>query len=118
MSKRTSKKKEAGPATYLPWRTCGAAVLTDISGADYSRPVTIRRVCDCRNPNYISEADSRANARFIALACNCHADLLEAAKLVLAGLDARMEQAPANSVPVFYGAAELRDAVSKAEAQS
>jgi|GEM_PF-1192213 len=55
--------------------------------------------------------DKEANARLIAAA----PDLLEAAQKVLAHLEARIEGAPSNAVPVFDGIAELHDAISKAE---
>jgi hypothetical protein len=51
------------------------------------------------------------NARLIAAA----PDLLEAAKLVLAGLEARIDAASASAVPVFDGIANLHDAIAKAE---
>ncbi len=52
-----------------------------------------------------------ANARLIAAA----PDLLAAAKIVLAGLNQRIDAAPIDAVPVFDGIAELHSAVAKAE---
>lgn len=41
-------------------------------------------------------------------------ELREAAKRVLAGLDARIDRSHPSSVPVFDGIAELHDAIGKA----
>lgn len=43
-------------------------------------------------------------------------DLLDAAKKVLEGLDARIDAADESEIPVFFGIADLRDAISDAEA--
>jgi len=48
-------------------------------------------------------------------AADCISDLLEAAKKVLAGLNARIDNAPLHAVPVFDGIAELHAAIHKAE---
>jgi hypothetical protein len=48
-----------------------------------------------------------------------HADpLVAAAKRVLAGLEARIDEAPGNAKPVFDGIAELHDALSLAEGRT
>ncbi|MFN3169266.1 MAG: hypothetical protein ACE37E_01075 [Hyphomicrobiales bacterium] len=51
-----------------------------------------------------------ANARLIAAA----PELLEAAQAVYAGLVERIAEAPTSAKPVFYGIAELHDAIGKA----
>lgn len=61
-----------------------------------------------------AEAESKANALLVAAS----PDLLDAAKKVMAGLVARIEAAPSNSVPVFDGIAELHDAINKAEGRT
>lgn len=60
------------------------------------------------------EAEDEANTRLICAA----PDLLAAAEKVLAGLEARIEAAPPNAVPVFDGIAELHDAINKARDHS
>lgn len=52
-----------------------------------------------------------ANATLIEAA----PDLLAAAKIVLDGLNARIDSADGHHVPVFDGIAELHDAIAKAE---
>lgn len=55
-----------------------------------------------------------AAARLIAAA----PDLLEAAEIVLAGLNERIERAPVGNVPVFAGIAALHDAIAKARGEA
>ena len=43
-------------------------------------------------------------------------ELLTAAERIMAGLDARIADAPPEAVPVFYGIAELHSAIQKANA--
>lgn len=92
--------------TPLPWRASDNCVLTDV---DMSKlPVTVRRICDCKNPNYIAPQVAVANAAFIALAANAHDDLVAACKAAEALLA---------SLPEDYAVVEsqLYDAIEKAE---
>lgn len=59
----------------------------------------------------ITEEEMQANGHLLAAA----PDLLEAAKIVLAGLNARIDAADGHHVPVFDGIADLHTAIAKAE---
>ncbi len=56
------------------------------------------------------QVNEEDDARLIAAA----PDLLAAAKVVLAGLNAHIDSAPANAVPLFTGISALHDAIAKA----
>lgn len=60
----------------------------------------------------IAECDVK-NVHLIAAA----PELLEACEIVLAGLDARITEAPRNSIPVFAGIAQMFSAISKAKGE-
>lgn len=63
-----------------------------------------------RNVAAVGGRNRDANADLIAAA----PDLLKSAEVVLAGLNARIEQADPSSVPLFSGIVELSDAIAKA----
>ena len=44
-------------------------------------------------------------------------ELLDAAELVLSGLNARIENAPRGAIPVFLGISNLHDAIKKAKGE-
>jgi len=57
----------------------------------------------------------RSNREADACLITAAPDLLDAAKKVLAGLNARIDAAPGNALPVFDGIADLYAAIAKAE---
>lgn len=61
------------------------------------------------------DVQSEADAAFIVRACNAHGTLVSAARKVLDHLNARIDQAPGDAVPLFVGIAELAAALAKAE---
>jgi hypothetical protein len=79
--------------------------------ADDGRTTVAHVQCSAENTTFEKLTDEdRANARLIAAA----PDLLAAAQSALAGLNARIDAAPKDKVPVFAGIAALQDAISKA----
>lgn len=103
--------------TSGPWEVRKARTLLHIIGSE--APVCAISI----SANHVHEdkpgdkarwrAEQEANARLIAAA----PELLAAAEIVLAGLNARIDQASAeggHSVPVFNGIADLHAAINKA----
>ena len=90
-----------GEHTPGPWAVDGAGPTAMVRGADLSIVAVRHR---------LPSATHEANARLIAAA----PDLLEAARIVLAGLHARIDAAPPTSVPVFDGIADRAAAIARA----
>lgn len=85
--------------------------------ADFGVPAEIAEVSGHYADDEELAAEAEANARLIAAA----PELLAAAKKMLDGLNARIDAASAEggrSVPVFYGIADLHDAINRAEGRS
>jgi hypothetical protein len=78
---------------------------------------------DLSLPGHVAATEACLTADFMLAALgqkpaeSVNAELLEAAKTVLADLNARIEQAPNDRVPVFNGIADLHTAIARAEAQ-
>ncbi len=111
---RSDEHSTMAAHTKGPWSISAGRTLEHIIGSDghgicsvgttpISKDATPQeRIAYC--------ARAMADARLIAAA----PDLLEAAKVVLAGLNARIDSAPANAVPLFTGISALHDAIAKA----
>jgi hypothetical protein len=90
--------------------TCGAVFLAHDG---HSEPL-------CTRPSWSAATDDEKAAQIEAgirsLASQpAEPELLAAAKKVLAGLEARIEAAPPEAVPVFDGIVDLHDAIGRAE---
>ena len=122
MSEKIEASAERVEHTPGPW-TDGAAAVWDstivfaVSELGEEWPIPVADCNDSEGEDLESARpleERRANARLIAAS----PDLLAAAKVVLAGLNARIERSHPSGVPVFDGIAELHAAVAKAEGRS
>lgn len=85
-----------------------------VDSPERTRHWVLCRDCHASPGDRLTEAEAIAvwNTRPLE---TVNAGLLEAAKRVLAGLNARIDNAPKDAVPVFAGIADLHAAISLAE---
>jgi len=96
--------------TQPPW-----VMSESPEGSEITTPYTEVAVMNAGSIISASEpGDELHDARLIAAA----PELLEAAQIVLAGLNARIEGADLESVPVFDGIADIHDAINKATGET